>query len=90
MRYIPTIEPCRIELQLIVLYQDFNKDLSTIDVFSSHFISLKLLTPALKSVRSVFGFLIAWAFHIGDENHLCHRPQCWYIHPHLEPLFVLI
>jgi hypothetical protein len=33
--YIPTIEPCRIELQLTVLYQDFNKDLSTVDVFSS-------------------------------------------------------
>jgi hypothetical protein len=47
---------------------------------------LKPLTPALKPIKSVFDFLILWAFHIGDENHIRHRPYSWYIHLHL-PFF---
>jgi hypothetical protein len=47
---------------------------------------LKPLTPALEPIKSVFDFLILWAFHIGDENHIRHRQQSWYIHLHL-PFF---
>lgn len=59
--HISTIEPCRVELQFIVLYKDFNKDLSTVYVFSSP----SYILEASDSCPQVYQISVWFPYYLG-------------------------